>query len=122
VEIIKRTYRQSAFILIPAAILSAFIEWKKLPLSILIGGSLSLVNLKGLQWGITGLVGSGEKVTGALVFFSLIRLFIMTGILILLLWLRLINIAGVFAGITIVLVLLLREGLRSAKNEVPGNE
>lgn len=121
-EIIKRTYRQSAFILIPAAILSAFIEWKKLPLSILIGGSLSLVNLKGLQWGITGLVGSGEKVTGALVFFSLIRLFIMTGILILLLWLRLINIAGVFAGITIVLVLLLREGLRSAKNEVPGNE
>ncbi len=117
-EIVKKVYKLSAFILIPAALLSAFIEWKKLPLSILIGGLLGLANLKGLAWGIQGLVGTGQQVTGALVFFSVIRLFIMTAILILLLWLKLINIAGIFVGLTVVLVLLMAEGIRSAKSEL----
>lgn len=115
-EIIKRVYRQSVFVLIPFAIVSAVIEWKRLPLSILIGGILALANLKGLAWGIEGLVGAAEQVSGKLVFFSLIRFFILFVILIILMWLKVINIAGIFIGITTVLVLLMIEGFKSAKN------
>lgn len=114
-EIVRKVYKQSAFTLIPLAIISAVIEWKKLPVSILIGGILALANLKGLAWGIGGLVGTGEQVSGKLVFFSLIRLFILFVILIILLWLKVINIAGIFIGITTVLVLLMIEGFKSAK-------
>ncbi|RJQ40619.1 MAG: hypothetical protein C4550_03190 [Nitrospiraceae bacterium] len=115
-EIVRRVYRQSAFTLIPFAIISALIEWKKLPLSILIGGVLALANLKGLAWGIGGLVGAGEQVSGKLVFFSLIRLFILSAILITLFLLEVINITGIFIGITTVLIVLLKEGVKAAKN------
>ncbi|PIV40815.1 MAG: hypothetical protein COS28_06930 [Nitrospirae bacterium CG02_land_8_20_14_3_00_44_33] len=117
-EIIKKIYKQSAFTLVPLAIISAVIfplEWKRLPLSILIGGILALANLKGLAWGIGGLVGTGEQVSGKLVFFSLIRLFILFAILIILLWLKVINIAGIFVGITTVLIVLLKVGFKAAK-------
>ena len=114
-EIIKRVYRQSVFTLIPFAIISAVIEWKRLPLSILIGGILALANLKGLAWGIGGLIGTGENVSGKLVFLSLIRLFIFFVILIILLWLKVINIAGIFVGITTVLIVLLKVGFKAAK-------
>jgi hypothetical protein len=114
--LIKRIYKQSAIILIPAAIVSAFFEWKKLPVSILIGGILALANLKGLVWGIQGLVGT-EQASGKLVFLSLIRLFILFAILIVLFWLKLINVFGIFIGFTVVLVLLLKEGFKSAKDE-----
>lgn len=115
--IIRRIYKQSAFILIPLAVLSAFFEWKKLPLSILIGGGLAIANLKGLAWGVQGLIGTGQKVTGVLVFFSLIRLFILLAIIVILLWLKIINIAGIFIGFTAVIILLLKEGVRSARDE-----
>lgn len=114
-EIIKRVYRQSVFVLIPFAIVSAVIEWKRLPLSILIGGILALANLKGLAWGIEGLVGAAEQVSGKLVFFSLIRLFILSAILITLFLFEVINIAGIFIGITTVLIVLLKEGVKAAK-------
>ncbi|TAL23598.1 MAG: hypothetical protein EPN94_09220 [Nitrospirae bacterium] len=115
-EIIRRIYKQSAFILIPLAVISAFFEWRKLPLSILIGGGLAVANLKGLAWGVQGLVGTGQQATGMLVFFSLIRLFILIAVIVILLWLKIINIAGIFIGFTAVLILLLKEGVRSARD------
>ncbi len=115
-EIVRKVYKQSAFTLVPLAIVSAVIEWKRLPLSILIGGILALANLKGLAWSIGGLVGAGGQVSGKLVFFSLIRLFILFVILIILIWLKVINIAGIFVGITIVLIVLLKEGFKAAKD------
>lgn len=115
-EIIKKIYRQSAFLLIPVALISAVFDWKKFPVSILIGGILGIANLKGLSWGVSGLVGTG-RVSGKLVFFSLIRLSILFAILIILFWLKLINVFGIFIGFTLVLMLLLKEGLKSAKDE-----
>ncbi|OGW30606.1 MAG: hypothetical protein A2X54_04585 [Nitrospirae bacterium GWF2_44_13] len=115
-EIVRKVYKQSAFTLIPFAIISALIEWKKLPVSILIGGILALANLKGLAWGIGGLIGTGEQVSGKLVFLSLIRFFILSIILIILLWLKVINIAGIFVGITTVLIVLLIAGFKAAKD------
>lgn len=116
-EIIKRIYKQSAFVLIPAAGFSALIEWKKLPVSILIGGILTLANLKGLAWGVEGLVSTGQQGKGKLVFFSLFRLFIVFVILLILVRLRLINIIGILVGLALVLVLLLKEGFKSAREE-----
>jgi len=116
-EIIKKIYRQSAFILIPLAALSAFIDWKRLPLGILIGGVLALANLKGLAWGVEGLMGT-QKAATKLVFFSFIRFFIILAILLILIWLKLINIIGVIVGLTAVFILFLKEGFKSAKNEV----
>ena len=78
-KIIKRLYRQSVFVLlIPFAIVSAVIEWKRLPLCILIGGILALANLQGACMGYrrTGRLAA-EQVSGKLVFLSLIRLFIL---------------------------------------------
>jgi uncharacterized paraquat-inducible protein A len=118
-EIVRKVYKQSALALIPLAIISALLfplEWKRLSLSILIGGILALANLKGLAWGIGGLVGTGEQVSGKLVFFSHIRLFILFVILIILMWLKAINIAGIFVGITTVLIMLLIVGFKAAKD------
>jgi len=116
-EIIKRIYKQSAIILLPLALLSAVIEWKRLPLSIIIGGILALANLKGLAWGIKGLVGAPQA-SGKLLFFSLIRLALLFAVIIVLLMLKLINILGIFVGFTVVFTILLKEGLRSAKEDI----
>ena len=114
-EMIKRIYKQSAIMLIVVAALSAFVEWKKLPLSILIGGALGLANLKGLVWGVQGLIGVIEQAAAKLVFFSFFRLFILSAIIVILIWLQLVNIAGVALGFTLVLILLLKEGFKAAK-------
>ncbi|MBI4689063.1 MAG: ATP synthase subunit I [Nitrospirae bacterium] len=113
---IKKIHRQSVLVLIPLSIFSALIEWKKLPLSILIGGVLALANLKGLAWGVEGLIGA-KGATAMLIFFSLIRFIIIIAILIILFRLKLLNVFGIFVGFTVVLILLLKEGLKSAKNE-----
>ncbi len=115
-EIIRKIYRQSAFILIPAAAVSAVIDWKKMPLSILIGGVLALANLKGLAWGVSGLIGS-QKATIKLVLFSMIRFFIIFAVLLVLLLFGVVNIIGVIVGLTIVFTLFLKEGLKSAQKE-----
>jgi len=117
VKMIKRINRQAVLILIPMSILSAFIEWRRLPLSILTGGALALVNLKGIQWGVLGLTNP-EAVRGAagkLLFFSMFRLLIVFIILAVLLCLRLINVFGALTGLTVVFVLVLKEGLGEAR-------
>jgi len=114
-KIIKKIYKQSAILLVFSAALSAFVEWEKLPLSIIIGGALGLANLKGLAWGVQGLIGVIEQATAKLVFFSFFRLFILSAVIVILIRLQLVNIAGIAVGFTLVLILLLKEGFKSAK-------
>ncbi|MEW6571168.1 MAG: hypothetical protein AB1390_08345 [Nitrospirota bacterium] len=113
-ELIKRIYRQAIFILIPLSVISAFFEWKKLPLSILFGGLLGLANLKGLAWSVEGLIGTYRPHT-KLLFFSFIRFLILSAILLILAILKLIDFFGILIGFTVVFALILKEGLRSAK-------
>ncbi len=120
-DLIKKIYKKSFFALIPLALLSAFIEWKKLPVSIVIGGALGLANIKGLAWGVTGLMGSG-RVTGRMIFFSMFRLFLLFAILSLLIYLRLVNVFGILAGFTVIFVLLMIEGLKYAKTADSGKQ
>ncbi|HSB31289.1 MAG TPA: hypothetical protein VLD55_06770 [Candidatus Sulfobium mesophilum] len=120
-ELIKRIYKKAFLVLIPLALLSALLEWKKLPLSVIVGGVLCLANIRGLEWGVTGLLGTG-KATGRMIFFSMFRLFLLFAILSLLIYLRLVNVFGVLAGFTVIFALLLIEGLKVAKkaDDQPG--
>ncbi len=116
-KMIKRINRQAIFVLIPLSLLSALIEWKKLPLSILTGGALALVNLKGLHWEVLGLTNPevARGAMGSLLFFSMFRLLIIFIILTVLLSLRFINILGALTGLTVVFILIMKEGLAEAK-------
>lgn len=115
-EIIRRLYRQSAFVVIPLALLSAFIEWKKLPISIVLGALLGLLNLKGLSSGIERLIHS-RKATMKIVVLTLIRLSVLFSIIIIVSALRLVNILGLVAGFTVVFALLMKEGLKVSSED-----
>ncbi len=115
-DLITRIAKKALLVLIPLALLSAFIEWKKLPASVLIGGILGLANIKGLAWGVRGLLGNG-KATGRMIFFSMFRLFLLFIVLALLVYLKLVNVFGILAGFTVIFILLMIEGLRYAKSE-----
>jgi len=113
--IVKKTFRLSAIILLPLAIVSAFIWGRKLAMGILVGGILGLVNLRGLARGVEGLIDSYRPKGGKLVFFSLFRLTLLAFILALLLIYRLVNPFGILIGFTVVFVAIMKEGLRAAK-------
>jgi hypothetical protein len=119
-NLIKKTAKDAVFTLTFFAAASAFIEWKKMPLSILIGGALCLANIKGLAWGVQGILGSG-KATGRMIFFSMFRLLALFIILSLLVYLKLVNIFGILTGLTIVFVLLMIEGLRISRHPADGD-
>ncbi len=114
-ELIKKVNRTSIIILIPLALISFFIEWKKLPVSILAGGILGLANIKGLAWGVEGLLGS-HKANAKMVIFSMFRLLMLCIIISMLVYLKLVNIFGILIGFTVIFTLLIIEGLKYAKN------
>ena len=94
--------------------MSAFLEWKKLPLSVLVGGALGLVNLRGLAWGVQGLLGT-EKATARMLFFSQFRIIMLFFVLAAIVYLRLVNIFGILAGFTVVFIMVIIEGLKYAR-------
>jgi hypothetical protein len=118
-ELIRRIFKKSIIILVPLAVLSAVIEWKKLPVSILAGGVLGFANIKGLAWGVEGLFGA-DKATGKMIFFSMFRLFMLFLILLTLVYLKLVNIFGILIGFTVIFALLIIEGYRFSKDRPTG--
>lgn len=116
-KMIKRINRISLVLLLIAALVASFFDWKKFPTGILVGGALALANLKGIQWGIQGITNPeiARQLKGRIIFFSLFRLLILFIILAILLYLRLVNIWAIMIGLTIVFVTIMIEGLREAK-------
>lgn len=116
-EMIKRVNRLSAIVLISLAALSALIEWKRLPLGIVIGGAAALINLRGLHWGVSGLMNpeTAGSAKGRLVFFSMFRLFLLVAFLGMLVYLRIVNVIGILVGLTVVFIAIMKEGLTEAK-------
>lgn len=113
---IERVYKQSIIILIPLSIISAFIDWKKLPISIIIGGILGLLNLGGLARGVGSFLGASKvRATIAVIFSSFLRLTALAFILAILFIYKLVNALGILIGFTIVFIVILKEGLRVAK-------
>jgi len=86
---------------------------EKASLSIIIGGLLGLLNLRGLAWGLRDFASS--RPTGRVIFWSMVRFFILGTILFILALLNLINFIGILVGFTVVFVLILKEGLQTAR-------
>jgi hypothetical protein len=113
IDLIKRVSRSGLVILLALSALSALYEWKQFPVSILLGGVLGLLNLKGLAWGLRDF--AQYRPSGKVIFLSLLRFFLMAVILISLVVARKIHPVGVLIGFTVVFALIIREGLRMAK-------
>ena len=113
-DLIEKIHKNSLILLLLLAAVSAVIEWKRLPFSILVGGALGLLNIRALAWSVQGLLGS-HKASIKMLFFSQFRLVILFLILALLVYLQLVTILGILAGFTVVFIIVVREGLRQAK-------
>jgi hypothetical protein len=113
-DLIRRTAKKALLVLPPVAAISALFGWKLVPISIIVGGVLGLVNIRGLAWGVEGLLGT-HRATGRMIFFSMFRLLILFISLGFLVALRLVNVFGILVGLTIVFILLLIEGYRISK-------
>ncbi|MDH4232037.1 MAG: ATP synthase subunit I [Nitrospirota bacterium] len=113
-ELIQKIHRNSLILLFPLAAASAFIEWRQLPLSILMGGVLGILNIRALAWGVQGVLGS-QKSSTKMLFFSQFRLVMLFLILAALVYLKVVNIFGILAGLTVVFSMVVIEGLRHAK-------
>jgi len=122
INLIKRIHRQALIFLIITAALTTLIaalteitDWRKMPHSVLIGGLLGLANLKGLAWGLKDFA-TLHRPSGKLIFWSMLRFFVLAFIFIALALLKLIDFFGILIGFTVVFVLILKEGLRIAKD------
>jgi hypothetical protein len=111
--VIKKIARNTALILIPAAIVAAFLPWANLSLSILIGGLLGILNLRGLAWTVEGTIGA-PSANIRMLFFSQFRFVMLAFIVVLLAYLRLVTIAGIMAGFSVVFFQVLFVGHRNA--------
>jgi hypothetical protein len=117
----KIVLKYSLILLLALAAGSMFIEPRKLPASILVGGVLGLANFKGLTFGLEALLGT-QRPAGKLMFLGIFRLFIVMTIIIVLAWLRLVDLIGLLVGFTTVLVVVILEGFRSARQAVDNKE
>lgn len=113
-EILRGVIKKSLIIILPAAAASAFFEWKKLPVGIILGGVFGILNLQGLVRSVEGLIGS-KKATAKIIFLSMTRLFILFAAVFILIWLKIINILGMLFGFTVVFLLILYEGMKVGK-------
>jgi hypothetical protein len=118
VDLIKGIAKKSFAGVLAAAALSAVAGDRRLTAGIVAGGLLGYFNIKGLAWGVHGLLGSG-KATGRLIFFSMFRLFLLFAALAVLVYLKAVNVFGLLIGFTIVFTALLIEGLKNARQSRP---
>lgn len=117
----NRVYKQTALIVVPLAVASALIEPKKLPLGILAGALLAIVNFRGMMRNLQGLMSS-YKPTVKLMILSVGRLLMMFSVIILLAVLRVVDLIGLMVGFTVVVVLVVKEGYISSREEPPSEE
>ncbi len=82
-------------------------------MSIMTGGILGLVNLRGLARSVEGVLGA-HKATGKMIFFSIFRLTMLFVVIGTLVYLNAVNIFGILIGFTVVFIFLIIEGLRYA--------
>ena len=112
--LIKDIARNSVYLLIPAAVISAFLPWEDLPFSILVGGLLGILNLKALAWSVEGTIGT-PRPSMKMLFFGQFRLAALFLVIALLAYLRLISIIGLLAGFSIVFFQVLITGVKHGR-------
>jgi hypothetical protein len=127
---IKKILKQTLVVIVPLVILSLLVDWNReslrflrpfgnpdfMTVSIIIGAVLGIANLKAMLWGLERMLGT-QQASAKLVFLSLFRLFLLFAVIILLAALNLINFLGLLAGMTVVFVFLIKEGLKMAQRQ-----
>ena len=127
---IKKIFKQTIVVIVPLTIVCLLVDWDTealrflrpfgnpgfIPASIIIGAVLGIANLKAMMWGLESMLGT-QQASAKLVFLSLFRLFILFAIIIILAALRRINFLGLLAGMTVVFVFLIKEGLKMAQKQ-----
>ena len=127
---VKKILKQTTFVVVPLVLLSLLVDWNReglrflrpfgnpdfMTISIIVGAVLGIANLKAMMWGLERMLGT-HQASGKLVFLSLFRLFILFAIIIILAALNLINFLGLLAGMTVVFLLLIKEGLKMAQKQ-----
>jgi hypothetical protein len=111
---IKRIYRQSAFVIGALAIITIFFRDWRFSFSILIGGLVGIGNLKGIVWSVSSLLGT-EKAQTKMMALSMFRLLVIFSILIILAIFKVIKPYGLLIGFTVVFIIIVKEGLIAAK-------
>jgi hypothetical protein len=115
-ELTGRVSKQALLILAPLCLISLFFAEWRFSFSMAVGGLVGVGNLSGLAWSVTALLTT-EKAPAKMVFLSIFKLLIIFSILLILAILKLINPWGLLAGFTIIVVLIIKEGLIAAKKE-----
>ncbi len=113
---IKRIYRQSIWAIIPISLISIFFtswDWR-FSLSILIGGFIGVLNLKGIVWSVRSLLGA-EKAQTKMMTLSMFRFLVIFSMLIILAIFKVIKPYGLLIGFTVVFIIMVKEGLIAAK-------
>lgn len=116
-EIVKAVSKQALIILAPLCLLSLFFTGWRFAFSMALGGLVGVGNLGALSWSVTALLGT-EKSHTKMLFLSVFKLLIVCSILMALALLRLIIIWGLLPGFTVVMALIIKEGLRTARKGV----
>jgi len=115
-EIFRGVLKKSIFVILPAALISAFFEWQRVPHGILAGWLFGILNLRALTKNVQAFIGS-ERATAAIVALSIIRLVALLTAMALLIYFKVINIFGLIFGLTVVFILILIEGMIVANSE-----
>jgi len=108
-DLLKRVIKKSLIIILPVAAASAFFEWKRLPIGIIIGGLFGIFILRGAVKSAEGLVKAESTMVSA-AFGSLTRALILFVAIFVLIWAKIINVIGMLFGFTLVFFLILYEG------------
>ncbi len=115
-ELFRRILKQSIPLVIISAVISAILTGDfRFPLGILAGGIAGLFNLRAIVRNVQSITG-GQRITGRYIIFSTFRLLGLFVILFILIWKHLINVFGLLAGLTIVFIIIIKEGLREARS------
>jgi hypothetical protein len=115
-DIRRGVIKKSLFIILPAAVISAFFEWKRLPVGIIAGGVIGILNLQGITQGVKGFIES-QRATAVVILLNMTRLFLLGLIIFILIWFKIINVLGMLFGFTVVIVLILIEGLKAERSK-----
>lgn len=113
-EILKRVFKKSIFVIVPAIVIAFFYESQKLPLGIFMGWLFGMFNLRTLTRNVEGLVGT-EKATARIVIMSLFRLAALFAAIIALVYYKIVNIFGLLFGFTVIFILIMVEGAKVGK-------
>ncbi|GAB4541570.1 MAG: hypothetical protein Fur0020_11030 [Thermodesulfovibrionia bacterium] len=113
-EILKGVVKKSMFVILPLMAVSALIEWRRLPLGIMIGWVVGIINLRAISKNVKAFLGL-EKATVRMVLLNMMRLLGLFSAIAILVYLKLISIIGFLIGFTVVILFIIIEGLLVAR-------